>query len=80
MFGAAFSLGLLVFGGITMLALRAVIITGIFTSVSILTLPSMETGSNSTPDGGNELIVTKPRLGTVQWHPKAYFRFIVGRV
>jgi hypothetical protein len=36
MFGAAFSLGLLVFGGITPLALSAVIITGIFTTVSIL--------------------------------------------
>lgn len=36
MFGAAFSLGLLVFGGITRLALSAVLVTGIFTTVSIL--------------------------------------------
>jgi hypothetical protein len=36
MFGAAFSLGLLVFGGITPLALSVVLITGIFTAVSIL--------------------------------------------
>lgn len=36
MFGAAFSLGLLVFGGVTPLALSSVLITGIFTTVSIL--------------------------------------------
>jgi len=36
MFGVAFSLGLIVYGGITPLALASVIVTGAFTGISML--------------------------------------------
>jgi hypothetical protein len=52
MFGAAFSLGLLVFGGISPLALSAVLITGIFTTISILLFQVWKRGGNSSPTGG----------------------------
>lgn len=51
MFGAAFSLGLLVFGGITPLALSVVLITGIFTTVSILLFRVWKRGETASGTG-----------------------------
>lgn len=52
MFGAAFSLGLLIFGGVTPLALSSVLVTGIFTTVSILLFRVWKRGENPTRTGG----------------------------
>jgi len=51
MFGAAFSLGLLVVGGITLLALGAVLITGVLTTISILLFRVWKRGGNSSRIG-----------------------------
>ena len=51
MFGAAFSLGLLVVGGITPLALSSVLITGIFTTVSILLFRVWKRGETASGAG-----------------------------
>jgi hypothetical protein len=51
MFGAAFSLGLLVFGGVTPLALSVVLITGIFTTVSILLFRVCKRGNTASGTG-----------------------------
>jgi len=56
MFGAAFSLGLLVFDGITPLALSAVLITGIFTTISILLFRVWKRGGNSSRTGGTNCL------------------------
>jgi hypothetical protein len=52
MFGAAFSLGLLVFGGITALALSVVLVTGILTTVSILLFRVWKRGETPTRTEG----------------------------
>lgn len=52
MFGAAFSLGLLVVSGITPLALGAVLITGMLTTSSILLFRVWKRGGNHSRTGG----------------------------
>lgn len=52
MFGAAFSLGLLVFGGVTLLVLSSVLGTGIFTTVSIILFRVWKRGKTPTRTEG----------------------------
>jgi len=56
MFGVAFSLGLLVMGGITPLALGAVLTTGILTTISILLFRVWKRGGNPSRKGGTNCL------------------------
>ena len=57
MFGAVFSLGLIVHSGITPRALAAVIVTGMFTGISMLLFQVWKLGnqSNRQSAGGNRI-------------------------
>ena len=57
MFGAVFSVGLIVHSGITPLALAAVILTGMFTGISMLLFQVLKLGgqSNRQSAGGNRI-------------------------
>jgi len=56
MFGAAFSLGLLVVGGITPLALGAVLLTGMLTTTSIILFRVWKRGGNPRRNGGTNCL------------------------
>jgi hypothetical protein len=58
MFGAAFSLGLIVYSGITPIALTSVIVTGAFTGTSILLF---QVGKRRQPPGGQSAIGNRTR-------------------
>lgn len=51
-FGAAFSLGLIVYSGITPLALASVIVTGVFTGTSMLLFQVCKRGQQSNRQAG----------------------------
>jgi len=57
MFGAVFSVGLIVHSGITPLALAAVIVTGMFTGISLLLFQVWKLGdkSNEQSEGSNRI-------------------------